>query len=144
MSEVEIAHELVHSYVKEIGLTKEQTFNTENNAWYWYKGSAKIEVFIQTVKVGETHERHYLRVFSPIVKVPKTAIIAFYRKLLELNDTSLGVKLSIMAGSDQVYATFERDIKGMDYTELADIIADVEWWADHFDDMLIQEFGCEK
>ena len=57
MSEVEIAHELVHSYVKEIGLTKDQTFNAERNAWYWFKGSAKIEVFIQTVKVGEGHER---------------------------------------------------------------------------------------
>jgi hypothetical protein len=143
MSDFQAAADLVNRYVKEIGLTAEQTYNAERKAWYWTKGSANIEVFIQTIPVGEG-ERNYLRVFSPIVKVPKTSIVGFYRKLLELNDTSLGVKMSIMEGSDQVYASFERDIHGMEFEELADTIADVEWWADHLNDQLIQQFGCEK
>jgi hypothetical protein len=78
------------------------------------------------------------------VKVPQSSLIPFYRRLLELNDTSLGVKLTILSNSDQVYATFERDIKGMDYTEMVETIADVEWWADYFDDLLIREFGAVK
>lgn len=143
MSDADAAKALVDRYVQEIGLTKEQTYNEERKAWYWSKGSANIEVFIQTVPIGQG-ERNYLRVFSPIVKVPKTGVIAFYRRLLELNDTSLGVKLSVMKESDQVYATYERDIHGMDYEELADTIADVEWWADNLDDQLIKDFGCEK
>src|SRR6266542_3850664 len=125
MGDISTATELIRQYVKRIGLTDEQTYNAERKAWYWTKGSARIEVFIQTIKVGEG-ERNYLRVFSPIMKVPKTGIIAFYRRLLELNDTSLGVELSIIEGGDQVYATYERDIKGMDYGELADTVADVE------------------
>lgn len=143
MGDISAATELIRQYVKEIGLTDEQTFNPERKAWYWTKGSAKIEVFIQTIKVGEG-DRNYLSVFSPILKVPKTGIVAFYRRLLELNDTSLGVKLSIIEGGDQVYATYERDINGMDYGELADTIADVEWWADYLDDELIKQFGGEK
>lgn len=143
MSDLAAATELVNKYVQEIGLTTADTYNAERKAWYWSKGSARIEVFFQTVKVGEG-ERSYLRVFSPLMKVPKAGIVAFYRRLLELNDTSLGVKLSIIQGGDQVYATYERDINGMDFGELADTIADVEWWADNLDDTLIQQFGGEK
>lgn len=131
---------MIDSYVEEIGLTKEQTFNPEKRAWYWVKGSARIEVFIQEIKF-ENHSRFYLRIFSPVIKVPTTNLINFYQRLLELNDSKLGVKLTLMPGSDQVYATFERDIKGIDYDELATCIADLEWWADELDDELAREFA---
>jgi hypothetical protein len=32
----------------------------------------------------------------------------------------------------------------MDYDEMADTIADLEWWADNLDDKLMQEFGAIK
>ncbi len=131
---------MIDAYVKEIGLTKEQTYNTEKKAWYWVKGSARIEVFIQEINF-DTHARHYLRIFSPIIKVPENNQANFYKKLLEINDSKLGVKLTLLPGSTQVYATFERDIKGIDYEELATCIADLEWWADELDDELAAEFS---
>ncbi|TAH26695.1 MAG: hypothetical protein EAZ07_03305 [Cytophagales bacterium] len=131
---------MVDTYVKEIGLTKEQTYNKEKKAWYWVKGSARIEVFIQEINF-DTHVRSYLRIFSPIIKVPEDNQLAFFKKLLEINDSKLGVKLSLLPGSNQVYATFERDIKGIDYEELAICIADLEWWADELDDELAAEFS---
>ena len=131
---------MIDAYVKEIGLTKEQTYNTEKKAWYWVKGSARIEVFIQEINF-DTHARQYLRIFSPIIKVPENNQANFYKKLLEVNDSKLGVKLTLLPGSTQVYATFERDIKGIDYEELATCIADLEWWADELDDELAAEFS---
>lgn len=131
---------MIDAYVKEIGLTHEQTYNTEKKAWYWVKGSARIEVFIQEINF-DSHARHYLRIFSPIIKVPETNQLEFYKKLLEVNDSKLGVKLTLLPGSSQVYATFERDIKGIDYEELATCIADLEWWADELDDELAAEFS---
>lgn len=131
---------MIDAYVKEIGLTKEQTYNIEKKAWYWVKGSARIEVFIQEINF-ETHSRFYLRIFSPIIKVPENNQANFYKKLLEINDSKLGVKLTLLPGSSQVYATFERDIKGIDYEELATCIADLEWWADELDDELAVEFS---
>lgn len=133
---------MVDRYISEVGLTKQDTYNPERRAWYWVKGSAKIEVFVQEIKM-ETHSRYFLRVFSPIVKLPATNLEAFYRRLLELNDTRLGVKLTVMPGSDQVYATYERDIRGIDYDELSMTIADLEWWADELDDALAQQFAGE-
>ena len=135
-----LVESMIDSYVAEIGLTKEQTFNPEKRAYYWVKGSARIEVFIQEIKF-ESHARYYLRIFSPIIKVPTTNQLSFYKRLLEINDSKLGVKLTLLPNSDQVYATFERDIKGIDYEELATCIADLEWWADELDDELAREFA---
>ncbi len=131
---------MIDAYVAEIGLTKEQTYNPEKRAWYWVKGSARIEVFVQEISF-DTHSRYYLRIFSPLIKVPSHHQIEFFRRLLEINDSKLGVKLTLLPGTDQIYATFERDIKGIDYEELATCIADMEWWADELDDELASEFA---
>jgi hypothetical protein len=131
---------MIDKFIAEIGLKKESTYNPQRRAWYWTKGSAKVEVFIHEIKF-ETHSRFYLRIFSPIIKVPTSNVQEFYRRLLEMNDSKLGVKLSILAGSEQVYATFERDIQGIDYEELKVCIYDLEWWADLLDDELAQQYG---
>ena len=136
--------QLMIRYLQEIGLNADTCFNSERSAWYWSRGSANIEVFVESVDLSSGTKRHYLRVFSPLVKVPPGAGTAFYRRLLELNDKSLGVKLTLLPSTDTIYATFERDTKGMDYNEMADTIADLEWWADNLDDKLIQEFGAIK
>jgi hypothetical protein len=41
-----------------------------------------------------------------------------------------------MEGTTKVYATYERDINGMDFSELSTCISDLEWWADKLDDEL--------
>lgn len=144
MSELRTKAEgMVNKLVVELGMTVESTFNTEKKAWYWKTGSAPIEVFIEEVPVGEG-TREFLRVFSPVMKVPAGKELEVYKKLLELNDSYLGLKLTLMKDSNQVYATFERDIVGMDYNELKTCILDLEWWADDLDDKLIAEFGATK
>ncbi|MBC8111705.1 MAG: YbjN domain-containing protein [Verrucomicrobia bacterium] len=134
------AEMMIDRYIAEIGLTKEQTYNAEKKAWYWTRGSAGIEAFIADVPVG-TGTRQYLRVFSSLMEVPMASERDFYRHLLELNDGKLGVKLTVMPGSNLVFATYERDIVGMDYEELATCIGDLEWWADTLDDQLKAKFN---
>jgi hypothetical protein len=144
MTTREQVEEMIHKFVETSGMSKEQVYNTEKRAWYWNRGSAKIEVFIQEIKFDPAYSRYYLRIFSPIFKVPQINQLEFYRQLLEMNDSKLGVKLTIMPGSDQVYATYERDIKGIDYDELVTCIADLEWWADSLDDELVRTFGGDQ
>lgn len=131
---------MIDEYVVKIGLTKAQTYNQERRAWYWNRGSAGIEVFIQEIKLS-TYSRFYLRVFSHILKVPAGSEQKVYKRLLELNDTNLGIKLSLLPNTDKVYATFERDINGIDFEEVSTTIADLEWWADKLDDELAAEFN---
>ena len=136
--------QMMTRYLQEIGLVPETVFNQQNNAWYWTRGSARIEVYTDAIDMGSNRKRYFLRVFSPLVKVPPNAGTAFYRRLLEMNDKSLGVKLTLLPSSETIYATYERDIKGMEYDEMADTIADLEWWADNLDDKIMQEFGATK
>ena len=131
---------MIDQYVIEIGLTKEQTYNPERKAWYWMRGSANIEVFVASMDSG----REFLRIFSPLMKVPKGNEAIFYRTLLDMNDNCLGVKITTMEGTDQVYVTYERDLIGIDYDEVKTCIADLEWWADELDDRLIEQFGSSK
>lgn len=136
----EQVEEMINKYVVSVGLTVEGTFNPDKRAWYWTIGSAKIEVFVQGVPMKDGTQRYFLRIFSPLLQVPKHTELEFYRHLLELNDSKLGVKLTIMPNSDTVYATYERDINGIDFEELKTCIADLEWWADTLDDQLKNQF----
>lgn len=136
---IELAEVMIEKYVNSIGLNRESTFDPDRNVWVWKRGSATIEVFVQSVDVSENRTREYLRIFSFLAEVPtisETGREDFLRKLLEMNDVNLGVKLTLSKESNKVYATYERDILGMDYGELATCIADLEWWADKLDDEL--------
>ncbi len=131
--------EMIHCYVESVGLTR-QVYNPELKNWRWKTGSASIEILITVLNFANGSRRDYLRIFSPLMDVPTNNLLSFYRHLLELNDSKLGVKLSIMPNSQKVYATYERDIKGMDFNELRTCIVDLEYWADKFDDELKAQF----
>lgn len=127
---------MILEYVESVGLTKKGTYNAEADSWNWKRGSASIEVFIADGK----NNREYLCIYSPLMKVPAKDELNFYRHLLELNYTKLGLKLATRPNSEFVYAVSERDIKGMDYDELSVCIKDLEWWADKLDDELQERY----
>jgi len=133
--------EMVHCYVESVGLNRLQAYNPVNKNWLWKKGTANIEVFINRLTFADGHRRDFIKIFSPIMDMPQTTkLLEFYRRLLELNDEKLGIKLTMQKGANKIWATFERDIKGMDYNELTTFISDFEYWADVLDDMLKEEF----
>lgn len=127
---------MIQEYVESVGLTKEGTYNTDTDSWNWKRGSASIEVFI----ADGGNKREYLCIYSPLMKVPAKEEFNFYRHLLELNYSKLGLKLATRPSSEFVYAVSERDIRGMDYNELDTCIKDLEWWADKLDDELQERF----
>lgn len=138
----------VKEFIRSVGVDPDTCWNAENQAYYLYKGSAKLEIFVSEHKQDDGSVRYFLRVFSGMMKVPETAKEKFYRKLLELNDQSLGIKFTLVqdapADSDWTYATFERDIRGIEYEEVQVILNDFGLWADHFDDVLKKEFNPEE
>jgi len=135
---VESVNQMIERYVVAIGLDKAKCYDSLKNSWNWRIGSANIQVFVQAVPLSSGAIRYYLRIFSPLMEVPTANEAYFYRYLLELNDTKLGLKISILG--NWVYATYERDVVGMDYNELSTCVADLEWWADTLDDQLKQKF----
>ncbi len=136
--EVERVEGMIKQYLQQIKVNPDECYNQQNNAWYWFRGTAKIEIFVSESRVSDIDIRYYLRIYSAVFKVPQNNQSAFYRRLLDLNDTSLGMKFSTF--NDFVYATTERNIDGMDYKEMTSLIYNLELWADIYDDQLKKEF----
>lgn len=141
MSELmEKAKNMINDFVKQKGIDPTTVFNEEKLTWYLKRGSVDIQIMLLSVPVGEGVIREFVQVASPIMKVPAGKELNFYKRLLELNDVKLGVKLSLQKDTDQAWALFERDLIGLDYSELVTILEDLGYWADEFDDMLKKEF----
>ncbi|MEO8770664.1 MAG: YbjN domain-containing protein [Ferruginibacter sp.] len=132
--------EMIHKYAESVGLARADVYNTEKRNWTWKKGSASIEIFILRIDLGNGYVRDFIKIFTLVMQVPQTNLLEFYRRLLELNDEKLGIKLTLQKDGNNVWGTFERDINGMDYNELVAFISDFEIWADQFDNMLEAEF----
>ncbi len=141
----EEVYEFVKQFIESVGIDPATCWNDKNKAYYFEQGSAKIEVFISSHKMKSGNTRKYLRIFSALIKVPSSNKEKFYRRCLEISDQSLGVKISVVPNAnhdnDWVYATYERDIEGIDYKETATCITDLGLWADWLGDKLQSEFG---
>ncbi|MFN3604757.1 MAG: YbjN domain-containing protein [Leptonema sp. (in: bacteria)] len=143
MTDKNQVYKMIDKLMEEFGLGKKDVYDEEYKTYRWRRGSASIEVFVQDVPVS-SGTRTFLRVFSYLGKVPRFKDLELYKKLLEMNDSYLGVKLTLMPDSNQIYATYERDINGIEYEELKTCINDLEYWADLLDDELNKQFGVEK
>ena len=141
MATVDEAHGFIRQFITSVGVDPNGCFNAQNKAYYLTRGSASIEIFISSHPQQDGSARNFLRLFSQVAAVPADHRELFYRRLLELSDQSLGVKLTIQPGTDKVYATFERDITGIDASETATCIADLGSWADYLDDVIRKEFN---
>ena len=135
----------VKQFIQSVGVDPATCWNEQNKAYYIYKGSAKLEIFVSSHTNTDGSVRNFLRIFSGIIKVPDTNKEHFYRRMLEISDQSLGLKMTAVTNAtpenDWIYATYERDITGIDYDEVVTCLSDMGLWADYLDDQLKAEFG---
>ena len=101
------------------------------------RGSAAIRVGFTVDEDGDP----YIAIHSPIVKLPSDNLLAFYRRLLEIN-WKLHGRVTIGVGHDTVVVCAIRDIKGLNEIGLAEITEMVGSVADALDDALHEEFGA--
>ncbi|MCI0436952.1 MAG: YbjN domain-containing protein [Gemmatimonadetes bacterium] len=78
-----------------------------------------------------------------IVRDPGTRNPAFYRRLLELNRSMNGKAAFSVDADNMVLLTAGRPMADLDPNEAIDLILWTADRADHFDDLLLGEFGAE-
>lgn len=100
-------------------------------------GSARVLIGFAVDEDGDPH----ITVHSPIVKLPSDNLLAFYRRLLEIN-WELHGRVTIGVGHDTVVVCAIRDIEGLNEIGLAEVTAMVGSVADTLDDALHEEFGA--
>ena len=104
--------------------------------WAFYRGSAfvKIEIFH-----SKSNSENYIHICSPVLKIPKTNVEKFYKRLLEINNKVFQASFSIKEG--YAYLRIIRECKGLDSREVGNMIQRVSYYADEYDDLLKLEFA---
>ena len=106
-------------------------------AWALLFGSAAVMIALNPSS-GKQSSR--LRIVSPVVRLSQGLKIELAQRLLELNGTELpGVSFGLV--KDEIVLVAERSIRGLDRSELEEIITMIGYYADKYDDLLTLEFG---
>lgn len=140
LSLVEASVGMVMKFLEEYGFDEEESRISIDHAagWAIRHGSASIFIIIGH---NEIVEDITLEVFAPILKLPPTNILPFYRRCLELNRYLVNCALCVQ--KEKVLVISERSLIGLDYSELESLIATVAKTADMLDDDLAEEFGAQ-
>lgn len=135
--ELEFYKKMIEEIIIEWDLKPDELYNSELQKWGLVQGS--VDFFISLFNYDGTD---FFECSAIIVKLPDENLLAFYRKLLELNDFYIGVKLAVK--DNQVWLYGQRECEGMDKDEARRIIDNVRITADDIDVRLMQEFGASK
>lgn len=81
-----------------------------------------------------------LVIISPMFKSPPERKEAFYERLLQLNSTLGGVANFAIQPDGWIVMNGGRDVQGMDADEFGTLVRGVAGAADHFDNLLLDEF----
>lgn len=130
---------LIESVLQDLGLDPAQTTiaSRDGPMWGLLKGSAEVYVAII-----ETDGETYVQITAPIMEVPENPT-ALFKRLLELNCDELSGAAFGVRG-DRVVITLDRPAVDVDRAQLKEMIVRAGTYADHFDDLLVVEFGGRK
>jgi hypothetical protein len=134
------ARKLVAAVIKDLGVDPgESEIEAAGSicAWRVARGSAYVMIAINPGGEGKAAR---LRILSPMIKMDDETSPALLRRLLELNGTELpGVSFGVIG--DKVVLIAERGVSGLDRAEVAEMLATIGFFADKYDDVLVEEFG---
>ncbi|MBW2731049.1 MAG: YbjN domain-containing protein [Deltaproteobacteria bacterium] len=135
---------MIESVIRELGLDPEQNrLNTEGPAWGLARGSAEVFIFVNP---GNEDERgNHLQCVSPVMKVPETSAnqLALFQHILHLNASELTCAAFALKG-DTVVLTADRSTLDLDASEVRDLVLNIGYYADLYDDSLVNEFGGKR
>ncbi|MCG2616504.1 YbjN domain-containing protein [Terrimonas sp. NA20] len=132
MSTVDLVKAYIHRLCAEIGVEADSIFNQSTGAWYFSQRSSTIEVFLTTQKNPLQEPSVYIRCMSPLCNIPTdiTKQFSLYKTALAINASYLGYKITADESRGIVCIVTERNIVGLDYAEMLDLINDLGLWAE--------------
>lgn len=113
-----------------------------DHSWVLNKGSAIGYVTI--LRDQDEPEAAEVLVRFRIMKNPEPESSFFYRRLLALNEDLIGRAAFSISEDDLISLQAGRPAKDLNPSELMDLIGRTALLADHYDDLLLDEFGREN
>jgi len=143
-AQFDTAKKLVENVIVRLGLEPAKVRgqgSPDLATWCIQRGSAATTV---SVAKSDRGDAAYLRAVSPIMSLPpERGLLAFFRRLLELNGHGL-VNASFGIMGDRVVVKSERPTDFLDPAEVEQIILHLSAVADTYDDRLVREFGGQR
>lgn len=126
---------MIEGFFKKFNINPNQqrVSDRETLGWWLKRGSALVYIIL-----NQAEDMPTVRIVSPILYLPETYILPFYRKCLELNVELVNCAFGV--SDDRVVLVSERPIDGLDAHELEGTIKYLSAVADDVDDKLASEF----
>jgi hypothetical protein len=134
---------MIEKLLKEWNIDPAGVKDPEKNHWYLSQGSAKFHIELFRYNKGpQVGDVDCIEVGGIIMKLPQENFLPLYRRLLDLNSTSVGLYFAIRL--DLVMLLSTREVRGMDENEFRLMVNEVRYYTDYWDDLFMQEFGGIK
>lgn len=134
---------LMQSLMAKKDLKADEYWAGEANAWvlpFW-----RSPILVQLVRIESEDEdtkaqivKDFVLVYTRVMRLPSTQLLALYRYVLEANDSLQGVAFSIEA--DYLMLTSRRSLQDLDESELDALIGQTVVAAQHFGPLLGEQF----
>jgi hypothetical protein len=134
------ASAMIENYYRHRGLNPDQhrLQSSEDVGWWLKEGSAEVFVVLQESIDGTGA---VLRISSPLVFLPAENREAFYRRLLDINNSLSSCALATFG--ELVLVVSQRSTKGLIQEELDELVWNAAYVADLLDNKLCDEFGAK-
>lgn len=131
---------MIESFLQSAGIDSYEA-RIDEDVWLFRRGSAGGHLAL----IEDQDEPDWSRLYISyaIMRVPRDQETRFYRKLLELNDHFGGTCSFSVDEQDVVWISAGRKLTGLDVSELEDLVLRTGFYADKYDDVLLDEFGRE-
>jgi hypothetical protein len=140
--DVEDHRETVKRYLKDFGLKEGEDYWQDESGNYYCRGvNSGAFLYVASGWGEEGSEKvAYFSVFVPLIHIPKTNILPFYRRLLEHGFEY--PYMSVGVDGDIVYAGIARPVAALNREEVLWILVQIDWIAKRIRLEIAQEFNA--
>lgn len=131
---------VVEGALAQLGVPVEMTRTSDPLCWSLRKGSANVFLRLQnTAAFGGS--KGLLVIACPFMNLPQDTLQrgALMEELMKMNFQASITSFNV--GNDLVYLLTNRFVKGMDSSEIVDMLQELGTYADYFDDQLQAKYG---
>jgi hypothetical protein len=143
-AEFSSAKALVEGVIKGLGVDPAATrakSEADQASWTLQRGSAAVLI---TIVKRKEDGGVYLRVISPVMTLPEPGKREpLFKHLLELNAAGLA-NAAFALVSERIAVVSERPARGMDASEVEQMVRHLSAVADTYDDRLVKAFGGKR
>lgn len=129
---------MIEGVLEELGYDPAATRSNDPQQPTWGIGHGSASIVVSLV---DRDEFVHLRVVAPVMTTDaRVDVLKLYRRLLTLNAEEVH-GAAFAAHRNEIHLIAERSTLDLDRSEVRDSIERVRAYADHYDDLLVDEFG---